>query len=589
MGFEYIHPFAFLYWAGTLKAEFTVFLKRWLTHALCGLVLYSDGVCPSDGLRFDQGREYMAVLWTFKELPAWFQARGAISWFTFAYIPLKILEDGFSTVSRLSRLILQTFFNPHDFNFEMGIHLQGDVEIRATFLCFVQDEKELKMVNNITGASGTKPCCCCMNCMGRCEPSDITVPGLAHVSSSDFTEFVPHTCESFQEMCNNLATVAAGGGVGELKHLQQVYGMKYDAESLHFDPFLVPILKMPFCIFYDWMHCLVASGGTWQYAVNSIILDIKGAGVSLDTLGSWFSLVNGPKQGYTKLRKHFLRDRIVEKAGSHIRAYAAELLSVVACLSWFVSLVLIPAGVLLEQSYLAIDMQFSLEILLGNRWDLSARLDAVLLKIHVRLANLYPSNIKQKMHYTRHLPEMIRRFERIFSCFPGERMHKHSKKIAAFSFNNCTSTMLGYELHRVSEGIKCESSYEPILLPQAVPSSKELVRALSPLVGVRGLHEVEHSQQATTPIGTFTKGDVVAWKVAGQIRVGKANLFVKFTSALVIRFVGHITEYHGRADGLWSTTNVTERWVLVDNLLGNMMWAEYQGSVRVMLPAILDL
>ena len=149
--------------------------------------------------------------------------------------------------------------------------------------------------------------------------------------------------------------------------------------------------------------------------------------------------------------------------------------------------------------------------------------------------------------------------------------------------------MLGYELHRVSEGIKCESSYAPILLPQAVPSSKELVRALSPLVGVRGLHEVEHSQQATTPIGTFTKGDVVAWKVAGQIRVGKANLFVKFTSALVIRFVGHITEYHGRADGLWSTTNVTERWVLVDSLLGSMMWADYQGSVRVMLPAILDL
>ena len=150
--------------------------------------------------------------------------------------------------------------------------------------------------------------------------------------------------------------------------------------------------------------------------------------------------------------------------------------------------------------------------------------------------------------------------------------------------------MLAYEIHRVSEGIKCESSYEPILLPHAVTSSRELVATLSPLVGVRGLQEVQHSYEATTPLGTFSKGDVVAWRdPLGQIRVGKVNLFVKFTSVFVTRFVGHITEYHGRADGLWSTTNCTERWVIVDTLLGSMMWAEYHESIRVMLPAILDL
>ena len=150
--------------------------------------------------------------------------------------------------------------------------------------------------------------------------------------------------------------------------------------------------------------------------------------------------------------------------------------------------------------------------------------------------------------------------------------------------------MLAYEIHRVSEGIKCESTYEAILLPHAVSSSREVVRTLSPLVGVRGLQAVEHSYQATTPLGTCTKGDVVTWKdPSGQLRVGKANLFAKFTSALVTRFVGHITEYHGRADGLWSTTNVTERWVLVDTVLGSMMWAKYHESIRVMLPSILDL
>ena len=99
MGFEYIDPFAFLYWAGTLEPTLTDFLKRWLpADGFSRLVLYSDGVCPADGLRFDQGGGYMAVLWTFAELPAWFQARGAISWFTFAYVPLSILEDGFTTV-----------------------------------------------------------------------------------------------------------------------------------------------------------------------------------------------------------------------------------------------------------------------------------------------------------------------------------------------------------------------------------------------------------------------------------------------------------------------------------------------------------
>jgi len=83
----YINPFALLYYCSTISREFYDFMCQSIPEGWGRISVYADEVSPSDGLKFEQNRQYNCMYWTFLEWPPWFISRMDIGWLPFAYLP----------------------------------------------------------------------------------------------------------------------------------------------------------------------------------------------------------------------------------------------------------------------------------------------------------------------------------------------------------------------------------------------------------------------------------------------------------------------------------------------------------------------
>ena len=197
-GFEevpVISPFALLYFVSTSCWQYGDFLQDYL-GAGARLVIYFDGVSPSDGLRFEKGRDYYAVFYTWLELPTWIHSRHDVGWLTFGVIQSKLVKDKTVTCASIFKSVLLIFFSPEDIGWNMervGVRLKcsrGDFVLRSTFGCLLADEKGIKECLSLKGASGSKPCCFCRNVVGRAD----FFHGhryFVHVASTDVAKFDP--------------------------------------------------------------------------------------------------------------------------------------------------------------------------------------------------------------------------------------------------------------------------------------------------------------------------------------------------------------------------------------------------------------
>ena len=88
---EHINPHALLWYAANISKYFADFMCRYIPDAGGHIAIHADEVSPSDGLTFDQGREYNAMYWTFTEFPPWYLSREA-GGFALAYIQSKLVN-----------------------------------------------------------------------------------------------------------------------------------------------------------------------------------------------------------------------------------------------------------------------------------------------------------------------------------------------------------------------------------------------------------------------------------------------------------------------------------------------------------------
>ena len=65
---EYINPFALMYFCTRESPHYAKFVIEWLGDT-GNIGIYNDEVAPTDGLKFDSGRTYTAVYYTFLEYP----------------------------------------------------------------------------------------------------------------------------------------------------------------------------------------------------------------------------------------------------------------------------------------------------------------------------------------------------------------------------------------------------------------------------------------------------------------------------------------------------------------------------------------
>jgi len=117
----------------------------------------------------------------------------------------------------------------------------------------------------------------------RCEPGEY----LRHFADATPEMFDLHTAETYEDAKRLLRAEARHGSKASLARLCQVSGISYQETGVLWDDHLAAFANRVDNTFWDWMHILVASGGTLQYECNELLRALSGVGVSLldlDTL-----------------------------------------------------------------------------------------------------------------------------------------------------------------------------------------------------------------------------------------------------------------------------------------------------------------
>jgi hypothetical protein len=434
---EFISPFAMLWYMCSTSQPAAEFLVHHLAGKQCKLAFYCDAVTPGNVLRPDFGRSFEAIYWSFLEFPDWFRTRAQNGWFLFAFVECKVVKTVPGGMAAITKKVIQTFFPAVDgqFNFDKtGVIVKynnAEHHIRATFGCWLADEKAIKEIVSCKGASGSKPCVCCKNVVNRTKPGDGEY--LVHVSTTDPSKFDEQTFDSLTFMACDLQAKLDSPG---FKQLEQCYGITYEKEAILFDKHCRDVAKFPGSIYWDWMHCLLASGGVAQYECNQFLRALRDAGISLLQVDEFAGQTILPS-AWSRLPKTFFQDRVVDDSSKHMKAFASEMITAVCILGLFIDTVLRTSGAL-TQNIVCFDHLRSIVAVLKSGDDACKFLDELRLLLqmhHTAYQILYPTCAKPKIHYLKHCVDCLGRFQCNLNCFGPERKHKDAKMAARNSFN----------------------------------------------------------------------------------------------------------------------------------------------------------
>ena len=268
------NPLALLSRLTAERPEFGDFLQG-LTQGseVPSLLFYADGATPGNVLRSaDASREQLCLYWSILQLPAYIRSQDC-GWWHLLACPTRNLDQTPGGLSWLYAKALEMFFGtaevPVTGNFLQGVHCTcttGTFVFKAQMGPLLADEKAIKEVWCLKGASGSKPCFQCQNIVGHCSPEEVPPDGwLVHTSCCKPSKFVAHSAGTFQAMVSKLQSARTAG---ERKKLGQLYGLTYTPAGILWQArwfgHVNPILHT--C--WDWMHILVASGGLAQYHLN---------------------------------------------------------------------------------------------------------------------------------------------------------------------------------------------------------------------------------------------------------------------------------------------------------------------------------
>ena len=218
---EYVNPFAYLYHLTSISPPFAELMSECIGNGSkpLRLILYIDEIDPGNPLRPDYGRATQDIYWCFADWPQWALQRSAI-WMVFGILRTSLMVDLPAGASGLMRSIMNIFFPAEGTSFLAGCLIKkgsASIVLRANFAGFMADEKALKEIMLVKGASGTKCCPTCKNLVNRLDvPEDHLY--LVGLDCTDVTALDFHTNDAFFEMVDRLR---AGKAVGMTKNSSQ--------------------------------------------------------------------------------------------------------------------------------------------------------------------------------------------------------------------------------------------------------------------------------------------------------------------------------------------------------------------------------
>jgi hypothetical protein len=580
---HHLNPFAFFYHAMSISESFARLMLQCQSEAPDGMMqlcIYLDKAVPGNPNRPDDGRACQCIYFSILELPDWFRSRRN-GWIPFSYILYADQKRCGLSDTMLLRFVVRTFHDPSKLeNLETGIPVPtsfGTVLVRATCKLTIAYWEENIHMYHLVGYNGSVPCGLCRNVLGRCPWFEHE--RLVHIHSPEHHRFELHTPTTIRELLVHLEHVAKHGTATELAKLQQSTGFKYDCDGVLYDPEVVSRMEPPMCEFGDWMHGYVASGGIAQYELNQIVRVIVAENVALEEIDSWITQIQLPR-GMCKLKRCFFATRIVDRPDAHIKAFAAEVLTAVTLLGFFLDAIVAPMKLAILQPYIDCFVMLRIIFTILQRADIQ---DLELLKDatqthHSLYMELYPLCLKPKLHAVAHIYDFWKRWHRLLSCFAPERHHRCMKKTMSFSYNRSQMTTLAYDVRSWFKSLDNDAIFQPTHLVGPRECDREVY------IGGRVVLIQAWSLSLNTEKGHLYKGDALQW-FHGTTQVGFAIGFVKAHVDNEDRYFAFVRGCTKSSEVAWVRTNEQASPLVVHAsvIVGSVPYVEIDGNIVPLL------
>ncbi len=463
--------------------------------------------------------------WSTTSLPSWIRSRTLVGWFVLCYVDNRQLAKILGGLSAVAAAIMRVFWpqtpQPDQFCMQQqGVRLD-DQFCYGRFGCWLADERALKSIVQCKGSGGLKPCVLCSNVV-RSDKVEECVNAVG-VGELDSTKFSLHTALSMEHLAKRVGQVASSGSAADLDKIGKISGLSWEPHGILWgDDYAARISRFPETIMYAWMHSILASGGIGEVGVAYAVRDIVAStSVSLGDFDRFASSVVFPHQHGPPPVDFFRKRFVLTPRRVHMKGYADDLLSCLPILNLMSDLLLAGQAHLQKQvSYVKALASLVGLLLQGDEvLQCLGRLERSVVEHHIAFLQLCPDlDSKPKLHYTRHLPALFRRFGFNGSCYPMERKHKYGKRVASTAYSATCQTTLAHDIFAFLSAIEDEDQFISTRLGSDAP-----------LPGVVLSHGSRSSKSVKSVCGEFRAGDLL------QFHSGTSDFHLGFAVGFIHR------------------------------------------------------
>ena len=384
-------------------------------------------------------------------------------------------------------------------------------------------------------------CVCCQNVVGSARFHPDRMPEgtrLVHFATAQIDACRAHTRESILNIAEFLpekgTQVPPLPSSANFEEIQRKVGFNYEPQGLLWSR-MRKVAALPDSIYWDWMHCICASGGIAQLHLNQFLRRVSRV-YNMRSVEAFFRAIVFPK-GEKGITMH-LKKRMSKSPKKGMRAFAAEVLSLVTAVLALCEAKLVPEAKLKKEVKAFVCLARIIGILrCGDAARAKVELLTELIKEHHRrFMELYDLG-KPKLHYMLHLPQCLARFLVNLNCFSAERKHKFTNRVGAFAHRHMVKTLTQRTARKWITSLQDPMSVAPFALEG--PKPKALGRAELQCLYEHGVARPGVPEAAIckgtrlkTPRGHLSFRDVIAFRdLHGCACRGIAQSFVRMPTA----------------------------------------------------------
>ena len=279
------NPFAFIHYHGGKSKDYAMIMRAAIARKPPShsdpwrLIIYQDGVNPSDGLAKNLSRKSCVFYWAFAELGAHALCHEEV-WGISTLVRNTICKEMPGNIGDLANKVLQTFFNPeHDMRtsgvtFTLMPTANGEtLEVARLFtkICIVvADEPALKEIFDCKGHAGHICCLLCANATlhkapGGGIPFHIQYPAFCKsiALNRKLSDFKLHDNQSMRESLRKVNNahddwIAGLINKNEFEHTSQIVGYNWSPNNILLNERFNVLAADS--VMFDWSHVFICDG-----------------------------------------------------------------------------------------------------------------------------------------------------------------------------------------------------------------------------------------------------------------------------------------------------------------------------------------